>query len=157
MDKAHIAALTLDEATFVRRSPDIERERAVAIRDLLSENSFQPVGDQNGPYQLHLKMEEDRLIFDIQGQKGGDEISVALGLQSFKRIIAEYFVVCESFFTAQRSAAPHSLEALDMGRKGLHNDGSELLKERLQGKIEIDMDTARRLFTLLCVLHIRVW
>lgn len=157
MDTGRIANLTLDEATFVRRSADIERERAVAIRDLLTENSFQPVEDIEGPFQLHLKMDEDRLIFEIQGDRGGEAVVVALGLQSFKRIIAEYFVVCESFFTAQRSAAPHSLEALDAGRKGLHNDGSELLRDRLQGKIAVDMDTARRLFTLLCVLHIRVW
>lgn len=157
MNTGHIANLTLDEATFVRRSPDIERERAIAIRDLLSENSFEPVGNIVGPFQLNLKMHEDRLIFRIQGQDAGDELSVGLGLASFKRIITEYFIVCESFFAAKRSAAPHSLEALDAGRKGLHNDGSQLLKERLAGKIDMDMDTARRLFTLLCVLHIRVW
>ena len=151
----YIVDITLDEATVVRRSADVEHERAVAIYDLLEENVFAPVGDYSGPYRVHLGISENRLLFDIRSE--GDEPlgTVVLPLSPFRRIVKDYFTVCESYFQAIKSASPSKIEAIDMGRRGLHNEGSDLLRARLEGKIEIDFDTARRLFTLICVLHIR--
>ncbi len=150
-----IVDITLDETSVVRRSPDVEHERAVAIYDLLEENVFAPVGDYSGPYKLHLGISENRLLFDIRSE--GEEAlgTVVLPLSPFRRIVKDYFTVCESYFQAIKSASPSRIEAIDMGRRGLHNEGSDLLRSRLDGKIEIDFDTARRLFTLICVLHIR--
>ncbi len=154
-DKQFIANITLDEASVVRRSPDVEHERAVAIYDLLEENSFAPVGDYRGPYHLHLALQENRLLFDIRSEADSALGTVTLPLSPFRRIVRDYFAICESYFEAIKTASPSKIEAIDMGRRGLHNEGSELLRERLDGKIEIDFDTARRLFTLICVLHIR--
>jgi len=154
-EKQFIANITLDEATVVRRSPDVEHERAVAIYDLLEENRFAPVGDFHGPYNLHLALQENRLLFDIRSEAEAALGTVTLPLSPFRRIVKDYFAVCESYFEAIKTASPSKIEAIDMGRRGLHNEGSELLRERLDGKIEIDFDTARRLFTLICVLHIR--
>jgi uncharacterized protein (UPF0262 family) len=154
-EKQFIANITLDEATVVRRSPDVEHERAVAIYDLLEENRFAPVGDFLGPYNLHLALQENRLLFDIRSEANSALGTVTLPLSPFRRIVKDYFAVCESYFEAIKTASPSKIEAIDMGRRGLHNEGSELLRERLDGKIEIDFDTARRLFTLICVLHIR--
>jgi uncharacterized protein (UPF0262 family) len=151
----HIVNLTLDERTVLRRAPEVEHERAVAIYDLLEDNCFAPVGDHRGPYSLHLSIEEQRLIFDIRTAAEEPLERIPLSLKPFRRIIKDYFTVCESYFTAIKSATPSRIEAIDMGRRGLHNEGSELLRERLAGKIEIDENTTRRLFTLLCVLHIR--
>jgi len=145
----------LDEKTMVRRKPEVEHERAVAIYDLLEENSFRPWGDFTGPYALHLSLEDNRLLFDIRGQEGTELTKVNLPLLPFKSIVKDYFMMCESYYSAIKQSSPAQIEAIDMGRRGLHNEGSQLLVERLQGKIEVDQDTARRLFTLLCVLHIR--
>jgi uncharacterized protein (UPF0262 family) len=150
-----IAELVLDEKTVMRRSPDVEHERKVAIFDLLEENSFTPAGSPGGPYLLHLAIEENRLVFDIRLEGGEPHGKVMLSLTPFRRIIKDYFMICESYYDAIKTAAPAQIEAIDMGRRGLHNEGSELLKERLAGKIELDFDTARRLFTLICVLHIK--
>lgn len=150
-----IANITLDEHTVVRRSPDIEHERAVAIYDLLEDNYFKPLSGLGGPYHLHLSIQESRLLFDIRGAEGTRQISVLLPLAPFRRIVKDYFTVCESYFSAIKTASPSQIEAIDMGRRGLHNEGSEMLRERLNDKIEIDFNTARRLFTLLCVLHIK--
>jgi uncharacterized protein (UPF0262 family) len=152
---SRIVDVTLDEKSVKRRHPDIEHERAVAIYDLLEENSFQPLGDYQGPYRLHLRLEESRLMLDIYSEDRQPLGSIGIMLSPFRRIIKDYFTVCESYFDAIKTASPSRIEAIDMGRRGLHNEGSELLKERLSGKIEVDFDTARRLFTLLCVLHIR--
>ncbi|MDJ0970359.1 MAG: UPF0262 family protein [Kiloniellales bacterium] len=154
-EKQFIANITLDEASVVRRSPDVEHERAVAIYDLLEENRFAPVGDYFGPYHLHLALQENRLLFDIRSEADSALGTVTLPLSPFRRIVKDYFAICESYFEAIKTASPSKIEAIDMGRRGLHNEGSELLRERLDGKIEIDFDTARRLFTLICVLHIR--
>ena len=113
------------------------------------------MGDLEGPYDLHLSLEENRLVFTIRGKGEGEGKRVLLPLTPFRRVIKEYFVVCGSYFEAIKRGTRTQIETLDMGRRGLHNDGSEILRERLDGKIEIDFDTARRLFTLLCVLHIR--
>ncbi len=154
-DRRRIVELSLDEHTVVRRSPDVEHERAVAIYDLLEENYFVPVGDEQGPYNLHLSIAENRLLFDIRGDADNPISTVTLPLLPFRRIVKDYFAVCESYYEAIRTASPSKIEAIDMGRRGLHDEGSQLLRERLDGKIEVDFDTARRLFTLICVLHIR--
>ncbi len=154
-DRRRIVEISLDERTVVRRSPDVEHERAVAIYDLTEENYFLPVGDDTGPYHLHLSIAENRLLFDIRTDADEPVTTVALPLLPFRRIVKDYFAVCESYYEAIRSASPSKIEAIDMGRRGLHDEGSELLRDRLDGKIEVDSDTARRLFTLICVLHIR--
>ena len=150
-----IVDLVLDERSVVRRSPDVEHERKVAIFDLLEENRFAPVGSDGGPYVLHLSIEENRLVFDIRLESGDPHGKVLLSLTPFRKIIKDYFLICESYYDAIKTAAPAQIEAIDMGRRGLHNEGSQTLKDRLSGKIEMDFDTARRLFTLICVLHIK--
>lgn len=154
-DLTRLIEISLDERKFARRSAEVEHERAIAIYDLLEENYFEPVGCGEGPYRLRLSMEDNRLIFDIRDEKDETLGRVPLPLVPFRRIVKEYFLICESYYDAIKHAAPSRIEAIDMGRRGLHNDGSELLRERLKGKIAIDHNTARRLFTLLCVLHIR--
>lgn len=153
--ETRIANIFLDERTVRYRHPDVEHERAVAIYDLLEDNHFAPASDVPGPYHLHLRIEETRLIFDIRTEAEAPVASVPLALQPFRRIVKDYFTVCESYFAAIKTATPSRIEAIDMGRRGLHNEGSELLRSSLEGRIEIDFDTGRRLFTLLCVLHIR--
>ena len=148
-------AVELDERTLVRRTREIEQEREIAIYDLLEANSFAPRGSGGGPYRLMLGVEENRLVFDIRLDNGEPHGRVMLSLTPFRRVIKDYFLVCESYFRAIRTSPTHQIEALDMGRRGVHDEGSTLLRERLKGKIEIDFDTARRLFTLLCVLHLR--
>lgn len=150
-----IASITLDERSVVRRNPDVEHEQAVAIFDLIEENYFAPVGDYQGPYSLCLSIEENRLLFDIRTEQDDRLGKITLPLSPFRRIVKDYFTVCESYFEAIKTASPSRIEAIDMGRRGLHDEGSTLLRERLDGKIAIDFDTARRLFTLICVLHIR--
>lgn len=150
-----IANLTLDEKSVIRRSPDVEHERAVAIYDLLEENHFAPAVDEPGPYNLHLSIEENRLILDIRDRADRPLLRVPVSTAPFRKLIKDYFTVCESYFNAIKTASPSKIEAIDMGRRALHNEGSERLKSALEGKIDIDFDTARRLFTLLCVLHIR--
>ncbi|KFB11089.1 UPF0262 family protein [Nitratireductor basaltis] len=154
-DTARLVDVELDE-TVGRAAPDIEHERAVAIFDLVEENSFQPVGDEgSGPYKLRISLVDARLVFAISRESGEDVVTHILSLTPFKKIVKDYFMICESYYEAIRSATPRQIEAIDMGRRGLHNEGSQLLKDRLDGKIEVDFDTARRLFTLVCVLHWR--
>jgi uncharacterized protein (UPF0262 family) len=150
-----LAGITLDEASVVRRTREIEQEREVAIYDLLESNSFEPVGSPGGPYNLVLGIEENRLVFDIRLEDDTQHGKVMLSLTPFRRVIKDYFLVCESYYKAIRTAPPSQIEALDMGRRALHNEGSALLSERLAGKIVLDSDTSRRLFTLICVLHLK--
>ena len=150
-----IAQITLDENTVIRRSPDIEHERRIAIYDLLEANSFQPVGEFEGPYNVLMGMEENRLELNIRNSDDVPLTRVLVPLMPFRRIIKDYFTICESYFQAIKTAQPSKIEAIDMGRRGLHNDGSDLLRERLEGKIVVDNETARRLFTLICILQIR--
>ncbi len=147
--------IVLDEANIVRLNADIDHERRVAIFDLLEENSFEPVGSLYGPYRLHLLIADNRLVFDVRREDDSALGKVMLALSPFRRIVKDYFEICDSYFDAIKHAPPSHIEAIDMGRRGLHNDGAELLRERLAGKIEIDNNTSRRLFTLICVLHIR--
>ena len=155
-DKAQrIVNVTLDERSVVRRSPEVEHERAVAIFDLIEENLFAPQGDHDGPYSLHLAIEENRLVFDIRSAADQPLNKVILALSPFRRIVKDYFTVCESYYAAIKRASPSQIEAIDMGRRSLHDEGSDILRLRLAGKIELDTNTARRLFTLICVLHIR--
>jgi len=150
-----LAAITLDERSIVRRTREIEQERDIAIYDLLESNSFRPEGSHGGPYNLMLGIEENRLTFDISLPDGTPHGKVMLSLTPFRRVVKDYFLICDSYFKAIRTAPPSQIEALDMGRRGLHDEGSKLLQERLAGKIEIDHDTARRIFTLICVLHLK--
>jgi uncharacterized protein (UPF0262 family) len=154
-DDQRIAKITLDEKTVVRRNADIEHERAVAIFDLLEENSFVPVAGYPGPFHLDLAIEDNRLILDIRDTGDISYERIALSLAPFRGIVKDYFLICESYFAAIKRASPAQIEAIDMGRRGLHNEGSELLRERLAEKVVVDLGTARRLFTLVCVLHIR--
>ena len=149
-----IAAITLDEHSVVRRSPEIESERAAAIADLLHENSFAPASGRKGPFALHLAVEENRLLIDVKGADANSE-TIQIGLGPFRRIVKDYFVVCESYYDAVRRQNLTQVEAIDAGRRALHNEGSALLIERLADKAVVDHDTSRRLFTLICVLHLR--
>jgi uncharacterized protein (UPF0262 family) len=150
-----LAAVMLDEASIGRAGSDVEHERAVAIYDLLEDNTFEPVGHYGGPYALHLGISGNRLVFDVRLVEGTPVIAHLLSLAPFRRIVKDYFLVCDSYYAAIRNASPERIEALDMGRRGLHDEGSRILMERLKRKIGIDFDTARRLFTLITVLHWR--
>lgn len=153
MQNRRLIDVELDE-TIGRSTPEIEHERAVAIFDLIEENCFVPVGDTgDGPYRLKLSLVEKRLVFDIFREDGKWVTTHILSLTPFRRIVKDYYMICDSYYEAIRSATPTKIEAIDMGRRGLHNDGSNTLRERLHGKIDIDFKTARRLFTLLCVLY----
>lgn len=157
MADRRLVNIALEEKTAVRRNPEVDHERAVAIYDLLEENYFAPLCEHEGPYSLTLRMEGvQRLIFEIRDASESHILdSVPLPLQPFRRIVKDYFMVCESYFEAIKTASPSRIEAIDMGRRALHNEGATLLRERLQARVELDELTARRLFTLLCVLHIR--
>ena len=148
-----LVKITLDEGSIGRSSQDIEHERAVAIYDLIEDNSFAPADHDGGPYALHLSITENRLVFDIRQQDGTPLMAHLLSLTPFRKIVKDYFMICDSYYKAIRTATPSQIEAIDMGRRGLHNEGSELLMQRLKEKIDLDFDTARRLFTLICVLH----
>lgn len=148
-----VVAVTLDKASMGHSSLDVEYERAVAIDDLIEENSFAPVDHDGGPYALHISVAENRLVLDI---KLADETPVVmhlLSLNPFKRVVKDYFLVCDSYYAAIKSATPERIEALDMGRRALHDEGSRLLQERIKHRIVVDFNTARRLFTLVCALH----
>ena len=154
-DNFHLKDIELDENSIQARGADVEHERRVAIFDLLEANSFRPLQSPGGPYVLRLALEDGRLVFDILTETRDPHGRLILSLTPFRKIIKDYFMVCDSYYEAIRSAPPAQIEAIDMGRRGLHNEGSELLQERLKDKIEVDFDTARRLFTLICALHWR--
>lgn len=150
-----LVAVDLDEASIAPRGPDVEHERRIAIFDLLEANYFEPAGGQGGPYRLRLAVQENRLVFEIALEGGETHATHVLSLTPLKRVIRDYFVICDSYYNAIRTASPSQIEAIDMGRRAIHNDGSRVLMERLKGKVAVDLDTARRLFTLICVLHWR--
>ncbi|HWW24645.1 MAG TPA: UPF0262 family protein [Caulobacter sp.] len=149
-----LKSILIDEDSLAAASRDQEQERQVAIFDLLDGNYFEPVESPGGPYDLKLSLVENRLAFDIVAL-GGQERRHLLSLSPFRGVIKDYFMICDSYYSAIRNSSPQQIEALDMGRRGLHNEGSNLLRERLDGKVRTDLDTARRLFTLICALHWR--
>ncbi len=153
--KNRLAAVELDHSIGPGPSPEAEHERRVAIYDLVEDNSFTLIANPAGPYRLRLSTADGRLIFDVMN--GGEErlSLIGLSMSPFRRIVKDYFMICESYYKAIRTATPSQIETIDMARRGLHNEGSTLLQERLNGKVEVDFDTARRLFTLVCVLHWR--
>ena len=148
-----IVAVTLDEESIGRSGPDIEHERAIAIYDLVEKNLFAPVGVDGGPFTLHLGISGNRLMFDIRHQDATPAVAHLLSLTPFRRIVKDYFMICDSYYHAIRTATPDKIEAIDMGRRGIHDEGSRTLQERLNGKVRVDFETARRLFTLISVLH----
>lgn len=150
-----LIAIDLDETSLGAASADADHERRIAIFDLLESNVFEVEGEDAGPYALKLLVIDQRLIFEISGRDGGAPKSVVLSLTPFRRVIKDYFLVCNSYYDAIRNATPAQIEAIDMGRRSLHNEGSRLLEERLAGRVKMDFDTARRLFTLICALHVR--
>ncbi|MCC2975631.1 UPF0262 family protein [Sphingomonas sp. PL-96] len=159
MADPRIIDVSLDERTILWRNADVEQERRIAIYDLLEGNRFAPqrvhADGYAGPYRVRLRVEDGRLAIDIRRADDSPLETLVLGLARFRRPIRDYFAICDSYYQAIRQATPQQIETIDMARRGLHNEGAELLIERLRGKIEIDFDTARRLFTLICVLHIR--
>jgi len=136
----------------IRRSPDIEHERKVAIFDLLEENRCRPVGPFDGPFRLRLGVEENRLVLAFAGDDGAPLRKIMLSLTPFRRVVRDYFAVCESYYNAIKSASPSQIEAIDMGRRGLHNEAGELLRAKLAAHVDVDLATARRLFTLVYAL-----
>ncbi|WP_349359921.1 UPF0262 family protein [Stappia sp.] len=150
---ARLIDVELDEGSISRSTPDIEHERAVAIYDLIEDNAFAPEGDDKGPYRLKLSLVEKRLVFAVERENGDPVVTHLLSLTPLRKVVKDYFLICESYFEAIKTATPSQIEAIDMGRRGVHNEGSRILMERLEGKIRVDMQTARRLFTLVCALH----
>ncbi|MCB1972384.1 MAG: UPF0262 family protein [Geminicoccaceae bacterium] len=158
-DASRITDIRLDERSIVRWSPEIEHERDVAIFDLLEDNHFQVRSDLQGPFELLLSLRETTLIMDVTGAANDNgtrqHVEIALSVRPLRRIIKDYFMICESYFDAIKGATPSRIEAIDMARRGLHNEGSDVLKDALVDKVGLDDNTARRLFTLVCVLHLR--
>jgi uncharacterized protein (UPF0262 family) len=155
VDRDRLSDIRLDEATLPAASADAEHDRRVAVFDLLEQNVFALEGLDAGPYALTLSIIEQRLVFQVFDHQGGDARTFVLSLTGFRKTIRDYFAICDSYYDAIRTATPDRIEAIDMARRGLHNEGSEVLVERLAGKVRLDHDTARRLFTLICALHAR--
>ena len=152
-----IAEIHLDECSVVKRSPEIEMERHRALSDLLAQNSFAPKNTSvSGPYRLKLAIAETRLEMQVLTLRGEDVETLSVPLKSFSRIVKDYFMICESFYEAAKKGLYSRLESLDMGRRGLHDEGAELLIGQIEDRIALDKPTARRIFTLICVLHIRL-
>lgn len=157
-----IVKVQLDEKSFLRRRPEVEHEREVALFDLLEENTFilkgpdaGPAASTEGPFHLRLALSEDRLIFDVRDTTDAPCREIVMTVKPFRMVIKDYFMVCESYFDAIKVSSPSQIEAIDMGRRGLHNEGAQMLRERLAEHVELDQGTSRRFFTLLCVLHMR--
>ena len=154
-DKRRLVAVTLDEDSIGRGNPDQEHERAIAIYDIVEANSFAVPGHDGGPYAVRLGLVDKKLSFEISTADGRPVMTHLLSLTPFRNVIRDYKLVCDSYYKAIRTASPAQIEAIDMGRRGLHDEAAELLRERLDGKVAVDFDTARRLFTLLFALQWR--
>jgi len=152
-DRSLLVEVTLDQASIGRNNAEVEHEREVAIFDLLEKNSFALEGHDGGPYTLNLSLADNRLVFTVGDSDRAPIQHVMLSLSPFRRLVKDYFLICESYYQAIKTQPASKIEAIDMGRRGLHDEGSQLLLERLKGKIAVDLATARRLFTLLCALH----
>lgn len=159
MADPRIIDIKLDEQTILWRSADIEQERRIAIYDILEGNLFKPLRDHAdgyaGPYRLSLSVEEGRLVLAINREDGNLLEMLILAMGRFRRPIRDYFAICDSYYQAVKTSTAQQIETVDMARRAIHNQGADLLMERLEGKIDVDFDTARRLFTLICVLHIK--
>lgn len=149
--------IALEEDHSIRLSPEVEHERAVAVYDLLSENAFDLVGGARGPYCLQLSIRENRLVFDVRDSDEQPIREIILPLTPLRSLIRDYFTVCRAYYEAIKTASPSRIEAIDMGRRAVHNEGAEILQRRLAPNVEMDEQTSRRLFTLICVLHVRDW
>lgn len=149
-----IAAIELDEKSIARWTPEVEHERNVAIFDLLEDNHFELTTGRNGPYRMVLSLRDATLVFALE-DSAGETIELTLSAKPLRRVIKDYFMICESYFGAIRGAAPGRIEAIDMARRGLHNEGAEVLQDAMADRVKMDSNTARRLFTLVCVLHLR--
>ncbi|HEX3210642.1 MAG TPA: UPF0262 family protein [Geminicoccaceae bacterium] len=154
-DRARIIEIRLDSGSIVRWSREVEHERQVAVFDLLERNSFRLVNGFAGPYRIELSLRESNLIFTLADEPARKRSEITVSMRPFRRLIKDYFLICDSYFQAIKHASPSRIEAIDMGRRGLHNEGAEKLRDALADKILVDDETARRLFTLICVLHIR--
>ena len=155
LDQNFISAIELEGSSLIRRSAQVEHERKVAIFDLLEENSFKLRGGPSGPYRLKIQIKENRLIFNLSSKDDAFLSDISLAIAIFRKIVKDYFLICDSYFQAIKTKAPSQIEAIDMARRGLHDEGAELLQNRMAEHVEMDLQTARRLFTLVCVLHIR--
>ncbi len=159
MSNYYLNAVTLGEDPNIALNAEVEQERKVAVFDLLEENSFKPIfsgsKETEGPFALDLSIHDGRLVFDIKDEANDNQTQVILSLSPFRQVIKDYFQICEAYFDAVKNLPPAQIEAIDMGRRGIHNEGARLLEERLEGKIELDNSTARRLFTLISVLHFK--
>jgi uncharacterized protein (UPF0262 family) len=154
-DKARIVSIEIDEKSLAPAGPDADHERKVAIFDILEGNTFRIVGHDGGPYAVVLSLADNRLVFDVAEESGAPVRKMMLSLTTLRRVIKDYFMICDSYYDAIRNSTPSQIEAIDMGRRGLHNEGSQILTEKLADKVEVDFDTSRRLFTLVCALHAR--
>lgn len=155
---SRISQIELDDSNLPPPTPEIEQERKVAIYDLLEENVFSlPAREERvappGPYRVALSIRDKRLVFDVTGEDGEKAAEFHLSLSPFRQVVKDYWQICESYFDAVKNMPPSQIETIDMARRGIHNEGARILEERLEGKAELDSDTARRLFTLVCVLH----
>ena len=155
---SRIAQIALDDANLPPPTPEIEQERRVAMFDLMEENSFVLPSREDrevapGPYNVALSIRDKRLVFDVTTETGDKAAEFHLSLSPFRQVVKDYFQICKSYFDAVKTAAPSQIETIDMARRGIHNEGAGILQERLEGKVEVDDATARRLFTLICVLH----
>jgi uncharacterized protein (UPF0262 family) len=154
-ERRRIVNVLLDEASLGQGTPHVSHDRAAAIFDLLEENHFEPVDGSLGPFILHLGVRENRLVFDVRDESDQEAFNFSVSIAAFRSIVRDYHIICDSYYDAIRTGTPSRIQAIDMGRRGLHNEGAELLKARLADHVIVDLDTARRFFTLLCVLHMR--
>ena len=154
-DRARIVSIEIDEKSLAPAGPDADHERKVAIFDILEGNTFRILGHEGGPYAVVLSLADNRLVFDVAEESGAPVRKMMLSLTTLRRVIKDYFMICDSYYDAIRNSTPSQIEAIDMGRRGLHNEGSQILTEKLADKVEVDFDTSRRLFTLVCALHAR--
>ncbi len=152
-NRGRLVQVDLDEASIGRSTAEVDHERRVAIYDLIEENVFEPAGRDEKEFRLRLSIVDRKLVLDVTAPDGGPVVTHILSLTPFRRVVKDYFLICDSYYQAIRTASPSQIEAIDMGRRGLHNEGARLLAERLEGKVGVDMDTARRLFTLISVLY----
>jgi len=156
-DRKRLIKIALEEDSAIRRSAEVEHERAVAVFDLLAENVFDLVGETPGPYCLRIGIRESRLVLDIRDRDESPIEEIILPLFPLRSLIRDYFRICEAYYEAIKTASPSRIEAIDMGRRSIHDEGAEILLRRLAPKIEMNAQTSRRLFTLICVLHVRDW